>query len=75
MNILKLTITIVFVSLICCRGFAQENKIPADNIIGLYWSPQKDAKIQIYKKDNQYYGKSIWVATPRKDTRNPNKSL
>ncbi|MEO5996720.1 MAG: DUF2147 domain-containing protein, partial [Chitinophagaceae bacterium] len=42
---------------------------------GLYWSPQKDAKIQIYKKDNQYYGKSIWVATPRKDTRNPNKSL
>ncbi len=54
---------------------AQTNKTQADQIIGTYWSPKKDAKINIYKKRNSYYGKSVWVANPRKDNKNPDKSL
>jgi len=46
-----------------------------DEIIGLYWSPKKDAKIEIYQKGNKYFGRSVWVATQRKDTKNPNESL
>jgi uncharacterized protein (DUF2147 family) len=46
-----------------------------NEIIGLYWSPEKDAKIEIYQKGNKYFGKSVWVATPRKDTKNPKESL
>jgi uncharacterized protein (DUF2147 family) len=47
----------------------------ADKILGVFWSPKKDAKIEIYKKGALYYGKSIWVASPRKDTENPIETL
>ena len=54
------------------RGFAQTG---SDKIIGLYWSPKKDAKIQVYKKGDRYFGKTVWTATPQKDTKNPDKTL
>ncbi|MBV9961801.1 MAG: DUF2147 domain-containing protein [Parafilimonas sp.] len=56
-------------------SFAESNNDKADNILGIYWSPKKDAKIEIYKKDNKYFGKSIWTSTNRKDIKNPNTSL
>ena len=54
---------------------AQTNQKTADKITGLYWAPKKDAKIEIYKKGEQYFGRSIWVANPRKDNKNPNETL
>lgn len=38
------------------NSFAQEN---SDKIIGTWYSPVKEGKIKIYKKDNRYYGKLI----------------
>lgn len=64
-----ITMMALLFSLSAC--FAQE----ADKINGLYWSPHKDAKIEIYKKGDKYYGKSVWVANPRKDSENPVKAL
>lgn len=46
-----------------------------DRIVGTYWSPKKDAKIAIYKRGNSFFGKSIWIANPGKDSHNPNKAL
>jgi uncharacterized protein (DUF2147 family) len=54
-------------------AFAQAND--ADKILGIYWSPKKDAKIEIFKRSGKYYGKFIWSSTPRKDTKNPKASL
>lgn len=54
---------------------AQQSQTGADKIIGLYWSPKKDAKIEIYKRDDKYFGKSIWSSTKRKDLNNPTPSL
>lgn len=54
---------------------AQIKPSAADKIMGIFWSPKKDAKIEIYKKGTFYYGKSIWVASARKDTENPNEAL
>ena len=57
-------------------SLAFTDKIANPNeIIGLYWSPEKDAKIEIYQKGDRYFGRSVWVATPRQDTKNPNASL
>jgi uncharacterized protein (DUF2147 family) len=56
-------------------SFAQTSLNTADKITGLYWSPKKDAKIEIFKKADKYFGKSIWVLNPRKDTKNPIPSL
>jgi len=48
----------------------------ADKIIGTYWSPYKDGKISIYKKDGKFYGKSVESKTPElKDAKNPNVAL
>ncbi len=43
----------------------------SDRIVGFYWSPKKDAKIEIYKRGDKYFGKSVWAATPKKDIENP----
>jgi uncharacterized protein (DUF2147 family) len=55
--------------------FADIHLENADDIIGLYWSPKKDAKIAISKKDNRYYGRTVWVASNRKDLKNPDEAL
>ena len=55
--------------------YSQANTISPDKILSLYWSPKKDAKIQIYKKGEMYFGNFQWMATPRKDTKNPDQSL
>jgi len=56
-------------------SFAKSYASDADKIIGVYWSPKKDAKIEIYKKGNLYYGKTTWASTKRKDLKNPDPAL
>jgi uncharacterized protein (DUF2147 family) len=62
-------------SLLFTLAFAKSNPGAADKIIGVYWSPKKDAKIEIFKKGDKYFGKSIWTETKRKDLKNSNPSL
>ena len=48
----------------------------SDKVIGTYWSPDKDGKISIYKKNGKYYGKSVASNTPGlKDVKNPDPKL
>jgi uncharacterized protein (DUF2147 family) len=65
----------IALTMLFTHSFAQSNSGGADKIIGVYWSPKKDAKIEIYKKDNMYFGKSIWSTIKRKDLKNPDPSL
>lgn len=37
-------------------AFAQQ----ADDIVGVWMTEEKDAKIKIYEENNKYYGKLIW---------------
>jgi uncharacterized protein (DUF2147 family) len=53
---------------------AQPNPTIIDKIIGVYWSP-KNVKIEIYKKDDKYFVKSICSLTKRKDLKNLSTSL
>ena len=62
-------------SLLFTLAFAKSNPGLADKIMGVYWSPKKDAKIEIFKKGDRYFGKSIWTEIQRKDLKNPNPSL
>jgi len=68
---------ISFIVLLVSLSSAFANVLPknADEVVGLYWSPKKDAKIEIFKRGNRYYGKSTWVASMRKDFKNPDESL
>jgi uncharacterized protein (DUF2147 family) len=69
----KIIYLVLALFLVSTFSFANAN--PADKIIGVYWSPKKDAKIEIFKKDQKYFGKTIWSSTQRKDLKNPDHSL
>jgi uncharacterized protein (DUF2147 family) len=65
---------IVIISLSLFQGSSLVNVKP-DDVLGIYWSPKKDGKIEIYKRDNKYFGKTIWAKKDRKDTLNPDPKL
>lgn len=75
MKKIKIALLSLLLISIGTSAFSQTGQSDAGKIVGLYWSPKKDAKIEIYKKGEQYFGKSVWVANPRKDIKNPSESL
>jgi uncharacterized protein (DUF2147 family) len=57
--------------------FAQSNSTSkGDAILGIWTNPAKDAKFEIYKKDNKFFGKIIWgTGGDNKDSKNPDPQL
>ena len=69
---LKLLIGFLLLLLYCCpTAYAQS----ANDILGTYWSPEKDGKIKIFKDSGAYHGKLIWTSMPKKDVNNPDEDL
>lgn len=54
---------------------AQTEALSPDRITGWYWSPEKNAKIEVGKIGNEYNGFIRWTALPVKDTKNPDPEL
>ena len=48
---------------------------PGDEVLGVWWTPEKDGKIEVYVKQGEYYGKIIWGEEPEKDKHNPDPAL
>lgn len=74
----KTILTIVIAALVGVASmFAQSNsKLKGDVILGVWTNPVKDAKFEIYKKDNKYFGKIIWgTGGDTKDSKNPDPNL
>lgn len=73
------TIIIVFLAAFigAITTFEQSNIISNnDAIIGKWINPDKDAKFEIYKKDDKYFGKIIWgTGSDAKDSKNPDPAL
>lgn len=47
-------------------GFAKEWK--ADDILGIWWTPKKDGRIEIYKEKDKYFGKIIWLIPEERES-------
>lgn len=68
MKYLTLLIAIIFFTTLLSHA--------QDQVVGVYHTPNKDGKIEIYKKGQKYYGKITDGDNPgRLDTKNPDKSL
>ena len=57
------------------------SQVEGNDIIGVWLTQVKDAKIEIYKKDQKYYGKVVWIKSPTDengkpvlDAKNPDES-
>lgn len=53
-----------------------------DKVIGKWFNEEKDAKVEIYKEGDKYFGKVIWLqtpnneqGTPKLDKENPDEKL
>lgn len=75
MRIFKITLSAIAAWMMLSSAALAQSPAKGDEITGLYWSPEKDAKVEIYKKGVEYFGKSVWVAHPRRDNKNPNETL
>ncbi|MEL6917620.1 MAG: DUF2147 domain-containing protein [Bacteroidota bacterium] len=64
---------IVLVGILYSVALFSQSK--ADQILGQFWTDNKEGKIEIFKKGDTYHGKILWRKVARKDTENPNKSL
>ena len=54
----------------------------SDDILGIWLEEKKKSKIEVYKKDNSFFGKIIWLKEPldeqgniKLDKKNPNNSM
>jgi uncharacterized protein (DUF2147 family) len=49
--------------------------LPEENdVVGLWWTPKKDAKIRIFRREGKYYGKIAWMLPKDRgklDVKNP----
>lgn len=52
------------------------NPTQSDAILGEWMNAEKDARFEIYKTDNQYFGKIIWgTGGDTQDSKNPDPKL
>ncbi|WP_143960862.1 DUF2147 domain-containing protein [Litoribacter populi] len=56
-------ITFLFVFLITQNVFAQS----ADDIKGVWYNTEKDAKVEIFKEGDKYFGKIVWLKEPEEN--------
>jgi uncharacterized protein (DUF2147 family) len=47
----------------------------SDRILGVWLNNTKDAKIEIFEKEGNYFGKIVWVAIPAKEDSSTNTNL
>ncbi|WP_194974418.1 DUF2147 domain-containing protein [Aquiflexum lacus] len=47
----------------------------ADAIVGKWYNTEKDAQIEIFKVENKFFGKIIWLQDPKDDTGKPKVDL
>jgi len=75
--------TVLFFAFVLLTSFTSTFAQNADAITGVWLSADKDAKIEIYRSGNKYFGKIIWTKnmyeadgkTLRKDHKNPQANL
>lgn len=73
MKIIQILTSLILITL-TLNAYTPDTPQLADDILGTYWTPKKDGKIEIFKRGNKYFGKFTWLAAPRKDVKNSAKS-
>ncbi len=73
---LSIIITLIIVSVSC---FA--TNVPSERIVGKWTTENGKSHVEIYKQNNKYYGKIVWLKEPlndqgteKKDDNNPDKN-
>lgn len=71
------TLLAIMLSLFSLGTWAQNS----DDIVGVWWTEEKDGKVEIYQVGDLFYGKLIWMdeptenGRPKRDEENPDPEL
>jgi uncharacterized protein (DUF2147 family) len=72
-------ILLTFTCLIAISFSVSAQAVEADNadeIIGLWIVPERDAKVEVYKGENgKYHGKIVWLLEPSDENGKPRKDI
>ena len=72
---MRLSYQILSLLISCLPSLLLADDVPLDSgLAGLFWSPDKDAKIQFYPKGNAICAKIVWLEHPGKDVNNPDQA-
>lgn len=67
---------IAFCTFFMLQWFVNTQLNAQNQILGHFWTPEKDGKMEIFKKqDGKFYGRFTWVKDDTKDIHNPNPAL
>ena len=71
--------TLLYLILLSFNSVSQSYQ---DKILGIWWSEDKKGRTEIYKSNNKYYGKIVWLKEPNgkngkplRDFENPKSNL
>ncbi len=59
----KLTL-LLFLSSLFFSGNLIAQDYKTDDILGIWFNEEKDAKVEIYKENGKYFGKVVWLNEP-----------
>lgn len=63
------------VLILFCNSVLLAQSTQEKAILGTYFAPKKDAKIEIYEKGGRYFGRFTWLEIGDKDINNPDPKL
>jgi uncharacterized protein (DUF2147 family) len=64
---MKHLLAVITIGFLSVSAFAQKS----DDILGVWWNQEKDAKIEIYKDGKVYRGKIVWQKEPLNESGKP----
>ncbi len=68
--------SIIILTTILITSMFAVSQTTAKSVLGIWLSPKKDSKVEIFQSGTKFYGKIIWgTGTSSKDINNPDKSL
>lgn len=66
-----LILLVVIINFQVSESYAQSNN--SDDIIGEWYTEENKSIVEIFKKDQKYYGKIIWIEEPNDEDGKPKK--
>jgi uncharacterized protein (DUF2147 family) len=63
----KLKLPLIALIIFSLFSFKNSPIDESEKIVGVWLTENNSSKIQIYKNDNQYFGKIVWMASKSKD--------
>jgi len=76
----KLLAKLGFVSALLFQAINAFSQVTGNEIVGAWLNEEKEAKIQIYRHDEKFFGRIIWLrepnqdGKPKTDSKNPDKA-